>query len=179
MLNEYHENLLRLPTHNGVIKSDIDGWLQPIEAHYLYECAYHSNNILELGCYHGLSTTIMTRALKDAGNRGTMTTLDVFEENINKTKANVQRQTPDVKIKYEVADAINFVLSNNNKYDLIFVDANHTYDWMKILTQKLSTVAEGKIVFHDFFHKNTGVQKAVEEVLGSTKNKIGSIGVYE
>jgi len=24
MLNEYHENLLHLPTHNGVIKSDID-----------------------------------------------------------------------------------------------------------------------------------------------------------
>ena len=46
MLNEYHDSLLHLPTENGVIKSDIKGWLQPIEAHYLYECAYQSSTIL-------------------------------------------------------------------------------------------------------------------------------------
>ena len=40
-------------------------------------------------------------------------------------------------------------------------------------------LSEGKIVFHDFFHRNTGVQKAVEEILGPPKHKVGSIGVYE
>jgi len=179
MLNEYHESLLHLPIENGVIKTDIEGWLQPAEAHYLYECAYKSNNILELGCYHGLSTTIMTRAIYDAGNEGTMTTLDVFEENINETKKNIQKYTPDVKVNYKIADAINFILTDDSKYDLIFIDANHTYNWMKVLTHKLSPISQGKIVFHDFFHKSTGVQTAVEEVLGLATHKVGSIGVYE
>jgi len=179
MLNEYHESLLHLPIENGIIKTGIEGWLQPIEAHYLYECAYNSNNILELGCYHGLSTTIMAQAIYDAGNKGTMTTLDVFNDNINETMKNVKTHTPEVNVNYEVEDAINFVIADNKKYDMIFIDANHTYEWMKILTQKLSKISEGKIIFHDFFHKSTGVQKAVEEVLGLATHKIGSIGVYE
>ena len=83
--NEYHENLLHLPTHHGVIKLDIDGWLQPIEAHYLYKCAYESANILELGSYHGLSTSIIAQAKIDSGNTGTITTVDVFSKNIEKT----------------------------------------------------------------------------------------------
>ena len=173
MLNEYHDSLLHLPTENGVIKSDIKGWLQPIEAHYLYECAY--------GCYHGLSTSIMAQAKYDAGNKGSITTLDVFEENILQTKQNIK---VDININYVTADAINYVMELNQKplpefYDLIFIDANHTYEWMKLLTKNVHILSEGKIVFHDFFHRNTGVQKAVEEILGPPKHKVGSIGVYE
>ncbi len=181
MLNEYHDSLLHLPTENGVIKSDIEGWLQPVEAHYLYECAYQSSNILELGCYHGLSTSIMAQAKYDSGNKGSITTLDVFEENILRTKQNIK---VDVNINYVTADAINYVIELNQKplpefYDLIFIDANHTYEWMKLLTKHVHILSEGKIVFHDFFHRNTGVQKAVEEILGPPKHKVGSIGVYE
>lgn len=181
MLNEYHDSLLHLPTENGVIKSDIKGWLQPIEAHYLYECAYQSSTILELGCYHGLSTSIMAQAKYDAGNKGSITTLDVFEENISQTKQNIK---VDININYVTADAINYVMELNQKplpefYDLIFIDANHTYEWMKLLTKNVHILSEGKIVFHDFFHRNTGVQKAVEEILGPPKHKVGSIGVYE
>jgi len=181
MLNEYHDSLLHLPTENGVIKSDIKGWLQPIEAHYLYECAYQSSTILELGCYHGLSTSIMAQAKYDAGNKGSITTLDVFEENILQTKQNIK---VDININYVTADAINYVMELNQKpllefYDLIFIDANHTYEWMKLLTKNVHILSEGKIVFHDFFHRNTGVQKAVEEILGPPKHKVRSIGVYE
>ena len=123
----------------------------------------------------------MAQAKYDAGNKGSITTLDVFEENILQTKQNIK---VDVNINYVTADAINYVIELNKKslpefYDLIFIDANHTYEWMKLLTKHVHILSEGKIVFHDFFHKNTGVQKAVEEILGPPKHKVGSIGVYE
>ena len=141
-ITDYHASLLDLPIEKGVIKTDIDGWLQPTEAHFLYKCAYESANILELGPYHGLSTTIIAQAKIDSGNIGTITTVDVFSKNIEKTKHNVEKIAPDVKISYNIDDAINFVVKQNELpmpvfYDMIFIDANHTYEWMKLLTQKV------------------------------------------
>ena len=65
-ITDYHASLLDLPVEKGVIKTDIDGWLQPTEAHFLYKCAYESANILELGPYHGLSTSIIAQAKIDS-----------------------------------------------------------------------------------------------------------------
>lgn len=183
-ITDYHASLLDLPIEEGVIKTDIDGWLQPIEAHYLYKCAYESANILELGPYHGLSTSIIAQAKIDSGNIGTITTVDVFSKNIEKTKHNVEKIAPDVKISYNIDDAINFVVKQNELpmpvfYDMIFIDANHTYEWMKLLTQKVKPLSDGIMLFHDYYHRSTGVKKAVAEVLGEADKKIGSIGVYE
>ncbi len=183
-ITDYHASLLDLPVEKGVIKTDIDGWLQPTEAHFLYKCAYESANILELGPYHGLSTTIIAQAKIDSGNIGTITTVDVFSKNIEKTKHNVEKIAPDVKISYNIDDAINFVVKQNELpmpvfYDMIFIDANHTYEWMKLLTQKVKPLSDGIMLFHDYYHRSTGVKQAVAEVLGEADKKIGSIGVYE
>ena len=183
-ITEYHANLLKLPIEKGVIQTEIEGWLQPIEAHYLYECAYNSANILELGPYHGLSTSIIAKAKLDSGNKGTITTVDVFQNNIDITKNNIQKIAPEVKISYNVNDAINFCMLQNEApmpifYDMIFVDANHSYEWMKLLTNKVQLLSDGKILFHDYYHRSTGVKQAVEELLGPATEKIGSIGVYE
>ena len=183
-ITDYHASLLDLPIEKGVIKTDIDGWLQPTEAHFLYKCAYESANILELGPYHGLSTSIIAQAKIDSGNIGTITTVDVFSKNIEKTKHNVGKIAPDVKISYNIDDAINFVVKQNELpmpvfYDMIFIDANHTYEWMKLLTQKVKPLSDGIMLFHDYYHRSTGVKQAVAEVLGEADKKIGSIGVYE
>ena len=183
-ITDYHASLLDLPIEKGVIKTDIDGWLQPTEAHFLYKCAYESANILELGPYHGLSTTIIAQAKIDSGNIGTITTVDVFSKNIEKTKHNVEKIAPDVKISYNIDDAINFVVKQNELpmpvfYDMIFIDANHTYEWMKLLTQKVKPLSDGIMLFDDYYHRSTGVKQAVAEVLGEADKKIGSIGVYE
>ena len=183
-ITDYHASLLDLPVEKGVIKTDIDGWLQPTEAHFLYKCAYESANILELGPYHGLSTSIIAQAKIDSGNIGTITTVDVFSKNIEKTKHNVEKIAPDVKISYNIDDAINFVVKQNELpmpvfYNMIFIDANHTYEWMKLLTQKVKPLSDGIMLFHDYYHRSTGVKQAVAEVLGEADKKIGSIGVYE
>ena len=68
----------------------------------------------------------------------------------------------------------------NFQYNILFNSKSLGANYCRNLGAKY---ARGYLLFFldddDFFHKNTGVQKAVEEVLGSTKNKIGSIGVYE
>ena len=63
--------------------------------------------------------------------------------------------------------------------NMIFVDANHSYEWMKLLTNKIQLLSDGKILFHDYYHRSTGVKQAVEELIGPATKKIGSIGVYE
>ena len=45
----------------------IEGWLWREDALKLYEMAYFARgNILELGCYHGLSTALLALALRNA-----------------------------------------------------------------------------------------------------------------
>ena len=127
---------------------------------------------------------ILAQAKIDSGNTGTITTVDVFSKNIEKTKYNVEKIAPSVKISYNIDDAINFVVKQNQLpmpvfYDMIFIDANHTYEWMKLLTQKVKPLSDGVMLFHDYYHRSTGVKKAVTEVLGEADEKIGAIGVYE
>ena len=50
---------------------------------------------------------------------------------------------------------------------------------MKLLTKKVQLLSDGKILFHDYYHRSTGVKQAEEELLGPATDKIGSIGVYE
>ena len=96
----------------------------------------------------------------------------------------MEKIAPDVKIKYNVDDAIHFVVEQNSLpmpvfYDMIFIDANHTYEWMKLLTKKVELLSDGIMLFHDYYHRSTGVKQAVTEVLGEADQKIASIGVYE
>ena len=96
----------------------------------------------------------------------------------------MEKIAPNVKISYNVDDAIHFVVEQNSLpmpifYDMIFIDANHTYEWMKLLTQKVKLLSDGIMLFHDYHHRSTGVKQAVVEVLGEADKKIGSIGVYE
>jgi hypothetical protein len=58
----YEGILLRLNNRSGPGGERIDGWLRRADALKLYELAYFAKrDILELGCYHGLSTTILAR----------------------------------------------------------------------------------------------------------------------
>ena len=79
--------------------------------------------------------------------------MDVFQKNIDITENNIQKIAPEVKISYNVNDAINFCMLQNEApmpifYDMIFVDANHSYEWMKLLTKKVQLLSDGKILFH-------------------------------
>src|SRR5450432_1075011 len=77
-INDYHERFASCPLQNeAIIEFGIAGWLRREDALKLYELAYYiDGEILELGCYEGLSTTIMARALEDAKKKSGITSVD-------------------------------------------------------------------------------------------------------
>ena len=68
-INEHHKFYSECPVdaENKVsIKLDISGWLRRDDALKLYELAYFCNgDVMELGTYQGLSTSIMAKAFDD------------------------------------------------------------------------------------------------------------------
>src|SRR5438128_632925 len=67
-VNESHASYQTCPANEHLIDLGISGWLRREDALKLYELAYFADGpILELGSYHGLSTSILSRAAHDAG----------------------------------------------------------------------------------------------------------------
>src|SRR5437763_6583424 len=63
-----HRAIAELPAPEGLIVTDVQGFLRPADALTLYELAYFATgDILELGSAWGLSTTILCRAAANAG----------------------------------------------------------------------------------------------------------------
>lgn len=67
-LNEQHRFYSICPAKEHLIDLGIDGWLRRENALNLYELAYFAPGpILEIGSYHGLSTSILARAVAEGG----------------------------------------------------------------------------------------------------------------
>jgi hypothetical protein len=69
-INQSHHRLALSALHDSsdMINIGIEGWLLPADALKLYEMAYFcGGDILELGTYKGLSTSIMAEASRDSG----------------------------------------------------------------------------------------------------------------
>ncbi len=70
-LNEQHRSYSTCPAKKHLIDLGIDGWLRREDALKLYELAYFAAGpILEIWSYHGLSTSILARAVADSGAEG-------------------------------------------------------------------------------------------------------------
>ena len=81
-ISRYHSALASAPCGRmgapSCIDIGIDGYLDRLEAMKLYELAYYCNgDILELGTFRGLSSSIFARALEDRGARGCIDTCDI------------------------------------------------------------------------------------------------------
>ena len=71
----------------------IPGWLRREDGLKLYEMAYYaSGDILELGSYQGLSTSILARANRNSPARKHIYTLDLEPGNVLATMANLRSQ---------------------------------------------------------------------------------------
>src|SRR5512139_4237922 len=90
----------RIEMNGGLIKMKnrkyfgeyIQGWLRRDDALKLYEMAYYAkDDILELGSYHGLSTTIMANAIRQSPLKKKIHTVDLQPQNINLTNKNLRK----------------------------------------------------------------------------------------
>ncbi len=134
----------------------IPGWLRREDGLKLYEMAYYaSGDILELGSYQGLSTSILARANRNSPARKHIYTLDLEPGNVLATMANLRSQGLHGAVTAsceEAATAVRRLASQGKQFGFVFIDHAHTYDAVYDVCRELERVTKpgGFCLFHDF-----------------------------
>ncbi len=159
--------------------SIIDGRLRLDDALKLYEMAYYTtDNILELGSYHGLSTTIMAQAVSRSTRKKTIYTVDLQRQCIKATNKNLRSAGLINYVNTICGDATAIVkqfAGRNQKFQFVFIDHSHAYDPVYTVCRELQNimVPGAFCLFHDFndarnresSHSGYGVYQAVQQGL--------------
>ena len=190
-INEFHNYFTSCERENGVkilLNNDngqlIPGMLRREDAMKIYELAFHAeNNILELGCFRGLSTFIIAKAVLHSNSKKRITTVDINSGCIQSARANIltidQVTNGRVNLLESIVNdggsAVSNLIDAGRKYSFAFIDHSHAYDHVLDVCQKLDDVMEpgGFCLFHDYNDKrnndNTetgyGVYSAVHDGL--------------
>lgn len=137
-------------------RSVIEGWLRKDDALKLYEMAYYApGDILELGSYHGLSTTILAKANRAAGNRRRIVSVDLTPEAVDVTRETLRSQGLDQNVTNLQDDAVHAVQSfvdAGRTFGFVFVDHSHAYTPVYEVCRRLAPIVMpgGFCLFHDF-----------------------------
>lgn len=151
----------------------VEGFLHPSELELLVELAT-GKDVLEIGSFKGLSAWAMAHVAKHvtcidtfkANSAGQVqeeeyTTLATFDHNLRGFD-NVTRLPFSSERAYEL-------LPETAMFDMIFLDAMHTYEDVKAdINRWWPRVNPGGVLaFHDYAHDHfPGVKQAVDEVFG-------------
>jgi SAM-dependent methyltransferase len=157
-IDGYHRWLSRCPRDaNQLIKIGIDGWLFPADALKLYEMAFFCDDILEVGTFKGLSTTIMAQAIFNSGRESTIVTCDLDPVYVAEARIGFQlRQVPDrSRHQFIASEGTAFVrdlASTGKKFSFAFIDHSHCYEHVLGVCEHLADVlVPGSFcLFHDY-----------------------------
>jgi SAM-dependent methyltransferase len=177
----------------------IPGWMSQEELEWLAGQAarVQVNRIAEIGCWHGRST----RALADnIGPDGIVYAIDTWNGppetpddiiNVGIAAAHLpedwaldqfRKNTAGLDGKLSImqmssVEAAKTVITDDGKFDLVFIDAAHDYDNVKLDIQSwLPLVRPGGIIAgHDYQLAWPGVVEAVNELLPGAKRGAGTI----
>ncbi len=113
---------------------------------YMFVRACNAKNILEIGTSHGISTLWLGWAALESG--GNVTTIEIDPERAEAAKENFQNTGLDHIIQIHTIDAIQFLKSCNDIFDLVFLDAEKTEytSYLRLITPILS---EGGVILAD------------------------------
>ena len=170
-INESHKHFVTCPVKDGILielrthgtsGSVIEGWLRREDAQKIYEIAYFvSGDILELGAYHGLSTTILSRANADSPHKKHIYSVELDSEAAATTRRNLDQASlgKDVTILCnDASTAIRGFASQGKRFEFVFVDHSHAYDAVYSVCRELGEVMlpGGFCLFHDFNDQRNG-----------------------
>jgi predicted O-methyltransferase YrrM len=198
-IDRSHKHLAESPLHDGVLIQlktrrwfgrIIPGHLRREDSLKLYEMAYYAPvDILELGSYHGLSTSILGRATRNSANRKRIHTVDIDPANVRATMENLRAQGLHRRVTAYCDDGVAAVrrfASEGKKFGFVFIDHAHTYEAVYEVCRELERVTAngGFCLFHDFNDprnsdpddKDYGVYQAVIE--GLNRARFEFYGVY-
>ena len=132
------------------------------------------STILEIGCHHGISTSLFCYYAKE---------VDGVDIEISKQLSNLQNRVDNLTLYKQASIAyLKKAIAQNKKYDLIYLDGDHSYDALKNelpLAQQLLK-SGGILSGHDMVEGNkrpkNGVLKAVYEAYPEIKK--GDMRLY-
>lgn len=164
LINSSHGFYATCPTDGMLIQirnrrllgSVIQGWLTRDDALKLYEMAYFvKGDMLELGCFHGLSTSVLARACKDSPHEKQIYTVDLNPEHVRQAIKNLRKMGLSRGVKSICGDAAQVVkrfAGEGRRFEFVFIDHSHAYDPVYEVCLLLpQVVAEGGYcLFHDF-----------------------------
>lgn len=159
------EGLIQMQTRRWFGKT-MRGWLRREDALKLYELAFFTKgDILELGCYHGLSTTILARACRNTDPSRRIYTCDLRADRVAATMKNLARYRLDDLVHAEAADAIELtrrMAQQGKRFEFAFIDHSHAYSPVLEVCKLLDAVIApgGWCYFHDF----NDARNAVEDI---------------
>lgn len=165
--------LIELRT-NGDAGPVIEGWLRREDAQKIYELAYFATgDILELGAYRGLSTSILARANADAPVQKHIYSVELDPAAVAITQSNITLAGLAHNVTVLGDDAVSAIrkfAAAGQQFAFVFVDHSHTYAAVYDVCRELPQVMlpGGFCLFHDFNdqrnsenNKDYGVYQAV------------------
>jgi hypothetical protein len=168
----------------------IDGWLRREDALKLYELGYFAaGDILELGSYHGLSTSILSRANHDSPRKRNIYTVDLEPYNVQMTTRHLLAMGLKTGVTAICGDALAVtrnLAEDGRRFAFVFIDHSHAYSAVYPVCGELARVLERGAFclfhdFNDFRNKDTsdpeyGVYQAVLE--GLDPGQFEFCGIY-
>ena len=166
----------------------IHGKLHPVDEKKLYELAFQAaGDILEIGCLHGRSTTILSLGLRASGREHSLHSVDISEENIGLAKANVLGVVPGAKLRFHLGKSAKVVPTLRHRFAVAFIDGNHRYAPVKadLLAVDPKLVPGGFLFLHDYYDSRNQLPpddprlKAVIVLCGALWGRSGRCGIKE
>src|SRR5271157_3428317 len=167
-------------THEYKPNVSIDGWMTPGELEWLYKTARKMNSSLELGSWKGRSSHALL-----SGCKGKVTCVDTWKGSLDErdlTNSMAKQEDvfavfkknvghfPNLEIMRMTGEEASAVCrAEGRKFDMVFIDAGHTYEEVKRDDECWHDLATVVYSGHDYL-PNTwmGVCQAVDEKVGRT-----------
>lgn len=180
----------------GLIDIGVDGYLWKPEAMKLYEIAYFARgDVLELGTFRGLSTSIIAHALHDRDS-GALITCDLDPASTEASRANIAHLPGGDRIEFRSGDGtacMDSLIAERRRFGMIFVDHWHGYEATREAAQRAEQLISpgGFVLFHDYTdghsidpsHPNKVYQGVRDTIVQSRNFRFSqicaSMGVFE
>jgi predicted O-methyltransferase YrrM len=155
-INAAHASFASVKTREKILVDiGIPGWLRREDALKLYELAYHSpGNVLELGTFHGLSTTIMAGAIADSGGGREIYSVDLDPDSLDSAEQHLRQRGLLPGVRLFAGDATELcerLIGLGRRFGFVFVDHSHEYqpvlDACRLLDRLVASRA--LVLFHD------------------------------